>query len=139
LCFCHNCVLATVWNSHWWKGFDRKPLNIFIFAGLIFAIITPGLSIAQKPLHPVFLYLFWAHVFLHFSLIWAHFVGNLSMLVWISTKTTMIVPDTFHKGPCTVWFLWQPLSILSQNQMVTCVKLVHCKVEGCSRYLYVWN
>jgi hypothetical protein len=44
----------------------------------------PGLSIAQKPLHPVFLYLFWAHVFLLFSLIWAHFVCNLYMFFCFS-------------------------------------------------------
>jgi hypothetical protein len=43
--------------------------------------VVAGLSIAQKPLHPVFLSLFWAHVFLLFSLISAHFVCNLSMLV----------------------------------------------------------
>jgi hypothetical protein len=36
--------------------------------GHSFAFGLAGLSIAQKPLHPVFIYLFWAHVFFAFQL-----------------------------------------------------------------------
>jgi hypothetical protein len=63
------------------KNISCFCLDMTAIADWSIIVQCPGLSIAQKPLHPVFLYLFWAQVSLLFSLIWAHFVCNLSMLV----------------------------------------------------------